>query len=104
MIEKSIIWWNALSEKDKQSVMFKGGYDSLHTEFISVNEIKELFFMEITSTPEMRKSKIDYFKVRNIDGVCLKGISCNLCDFIDREQGKLNSCIIKYYEKYHSKK
>ena len=102
--EKSLIWWNKLSQDEKVSSLVKAGYNISLLENISNVDIKNIFFIEITSIPEMRKSNIDYFNVRGIDGVCLKGISCNLCDFIDREHGKLNNCIIKYYEKYHTKK
>lgn len=100
-IKKSLIWWKALSEDEQQSVMFKFGFNH---ETLTDSQIEDLFFMEISTVPEMRRSNIDYFKVKEIAGVCLKGISCNLCDFIDRDAGKLNNCIVKYYETYHTKK
>ena len=50
------------------------------------------------------RKDMDYEKVRAIgkEHYCIKGISCNLCDFIDREKGKINSCVSEYVKRHCS--
>ena len=47
---------------------------------------------------------MDYEKVRAIgkEQHCIKGISCNLCDFMSREKGKINSCVSEYVKRHCS--
>jgi len=47
-----------------------------------VNEIIAL----IASQPEQPREveKYDYYKIREVDTDCIKGISCNLCESIDK--------------------
>lgn len=58
--------------------------------------------VQVPDVPDM--NNIDYSLVRNIDGHCFKGISCNLCDSIDRNKGHINSCIKKYALQYPTKR
>ena len=47
---------------------------------------------------------IDYDKVRAIgkEKYCIKGISCNFCDFMDRDRGKITSCVQEYIKRHCS--
>jgi len=49
---------------------------------------------------------IDYDKVRAIgrESYCIKGISCNLCDSIDRRRGVINNCVTTYAQRHFNLK
>lgn len=61
--------------------------------------IKEL---EVLSLKIPDRKDIDYNKVRDIgkEKYCVKGISCNFCDFMDRDKGKINNCIQEYIKRH----
>jgi hypothetical protein len=56
----------------------------------------------LAAVPE--RKDMDYDKVRTIgkEQYCIKGISCNFCDFMDREKGKINNCVQEYVKRHCS--
>ena len=54
----------------------------------------------LAAVPELKD--MDYEKVRAIgkEKYCIKGISCNFCDFMDRDRGKINSCVQEYVKRH----
>ena len=56
----------------------------------------------LAAVPE--RKDMDYEKVMAIgkEKYCIKGISCNFCDFMDREKGKINSCVQEYVKRHCS--
>ena len=54
----------------------------------------------LAAVPECKD--MDYEKVRAIgkEKYRIKGISCNFCDFMDREKGKINSCVQEYVKRH----
>ena len=69
------------------------------SEKIQGNEANTLLAAAVPDYKDM-----EYDKVRTIgkEKYCIKGISCNLCDFMDREKGKINSCVEEYVKRHCS--
>ena len=67
------------------------------------NNIQGNDFYTLLATVPKRKD-MDYDKVMAIgrEKHCIKGISCNLCDFMDRDRGKINSCVQEYVKRHCS--
>ena len=69
--------------------------DNLKTESNNANVL-------LAAVPDCKD--MDYDKVRAIgrEKYCIKGISCNFCDFMDRDRGKINSCVQEYVKRHCS--